>query len=77
MGIFKPCAGFRFVPATYPLLPVGVLQFVEVAVVPADADTQQGPREEAILSQNHKICEKTTKSLDHPWKQHLQVSECV
>lgn len=56
-------------PAPYPLLPVAVLQVVDTAVVPVDADAQQGPREEAVLSQNHKVSEKTTESLDHPWKQ--------
>lgn len=60
---------FVLVPAPYPLLPIAVLQVVHFAVVPVNSDAHQGPWEEAVLRQNHKIGEKTTKSLDHPWKQ--------
>lgn len=68
-GNIERACWFVFVPAPYPLLPIEILQVVEVAVVPFDADAQQGHWEEAVLSQNHKVGEKTTKSLDHPWKQ--------
>lgn len=70
MGIFKGCAGLSLSSLRpYPLLPIAVLQIVDSAVVPVDADTYQKTWKEAVLSQNHKVGEKTSKSLDHPWKQ--------
>ncbi|KAF3857909.1 hypothetical protein F7725_011110, partial [Dissostichus mawsoni] len=53
-----------------PLL-IAVLHIIYFAVVPSDADTHQRIWKEAVLSQNHKVGEKTSKSLDHPWKAKL------
>lgn len=55
----------------HPLLSVGVLQVVDVSVVPAEADAQQRLGEEAVLSHDHKVSEEASQSLDHPCKQEV------
>lgn len=55
--------------APYPLLPIAVLQVIDITMVPVNTDAQQRPWEEAILSHNHKVSKKPSKSLDHPCKQ--------
>lgn len=52
----------------YPLLPVAILQVVDVTMVPVNTDTHECPWEEAIFSHNNKVSKKTSKSLDHPCK---------
>ena len=62
---------FVFVTTSHPLLPIAVLQVVDVAIIPLEADAEQGPREEAVLDQNYKVSEEATESLDHPCKQKM------
>ena len=50
---------------THPLLAVGVLQVVDVAVVPEDADAQQGPGDEAVLRQDDEVSEEAGQGLYH------------
>ena len=48
---------------TYPLLSVGVFQVIDVAVVPEDADAQQGARDEAVLCQDDEVGEEAAQGL--------------
>ncbi len=52
---------------THPLLSVTVLQVVHRTIIPVESDTHEQRRQEAILSQNHKVAEETTQSLDHTY----------
>lgn len=52
-------------PVPYPLLSVGVLQVVDLAIVPIDTNAHQSPRKEAIFSQNHKVGEEASNCLHH------------
>lgn len=49
----------------HPLLPVAVLHVVDPAVIPLHAEPQQVGRQEAILSQDHKVSEEASQGLDH------------
>ena len=50
---------------THPLLSVGVFQVIDVAVVPEDADAQQGARDKAVLRQDDEVGEEAAQGLQH------------
>uniref|UniRef100_A0A480H9S2 Sodium/potassium-transporting ATPase subunit alpha-1 n=1 Tax=Sus scrofa TaxID=9823 RepID=A0A480H9S2_PIG len=50
-----------------PLLPVAVLHVVDPAVIPVHPEAQQVNREEAVLSQDHKVSEEAAQGLDHTY----------
>lgn len=50
---------------TDPLLSIAVLEIVHVFVIPVHSDAQQGGRQEAVFSQDHKVCEEARQRLDH------------
>ena len=61
---------------THPLLPIGVLQVVDVSMVPANANAQQRRWQEAVLSHDHKVGEEASQSLDHPCRQKVDSGPC-
>ena len=50
---------------TDPLLSVAVFQVIYIFVVPQHSDPQQVSGEEAIFSQDHKVCEEASCGLHH------------
>ncbi|KAF3857444.1 hypothetical protein F7725_009303 [Dissostichus mawsoni] len=42
-----------------------LLLIVQIFIIPVHSDAQQGGGQEAIFSQDHKVCEETSKRLDH------------
>lgn len=50
---------------TDPLLSIAVLEVVDVFVIPVHSDAQQGGRQEAVFSKDHKVGEEACQRLDH------------
>ncbi len=49
----------------HPLLAITVFQVIDVSVIPKHSNAQQWRRQEAIFSQDDKICEEPSQSLNH------------
>lgn len=65
------------VDVTDPLLSIGVLQIVQIFIIPVHSDAQQGGGQEAIFSQDHKVREETSKRLDHTCRKEREEVTCL
>lgn len=59
---------------THPLLPITILQVIDIFVIPVYTYSQQCRRQESILSQDYKVGKEAGKCLNHTceWKQGAQ-----
>ena len=51
----------------YPLLSIAVFQVVDCAVIPIEPDAYKSRGQETIFSQDDKVGEEASQSLDHTW----------